>query len=207
MKGLWTYFFMIIFNFSSLLLHANEQKLIIIRHGEAANNVMKVYNSNPSSSSYKSADLTEEGKKTIKQLANDLLARGFNNDNIVALISSPLPRTLQTSEILIQSGLVSKDKLLIDNRIIEMQAGELEGKPIFPYWKKAYVKEYDTESEEHIKDRVQDFYNYLLKTYPKGHIIIVTHFIPAQHLLEIITGEKGFLNPGEVKVVSLRAQF
>ena len=71
-------------------------------------------------------DLTEEGQKQSRDLAKELLAQGFNNNNILYVFVSPLPRTRQTADALVKSGVVSKDKVIADNRLIEMQCGNLE---------------------------------------------------------------------------------
>lgn len=137
------------------------------------------------------------------QTAKSLLAQGFNNNNISAVFVSPLPRTQQTADILVQQGLFSKDKIIIDQRLIELQAGDLEGRPIFHTWKQSYVKEYHTESEKHVKERVQDFYNSMLKQFPQGNIMIITHKVIGEDLIKIATGETVDLGLGQAQVIPL----
>ncbi len=185
---------------------APNQQLIIIRHGEAVNNTEGVYNSNPDHPNYMLVNLTAEGKKQVARTALRLLAEGFDKENIVAVYVSPLPRTKQTADVLVQSGLISRDKIIIDKRLIEIQVGNLEGKPVFPTWDPSYVKKYNAESAEHLMARIQDFYNDILKKYPTGNIMAVTHAPPAQDLIELTTGQKGvIIDPGQAIVVPLRA--
>jgi broad specificity phosphatase PhoE len=204
MKFINAFLFAIFLSSFSLSLHAMEQQLIVVRHGEAGNNIEKVYNSNPENPGYKTFDLTGAGILAIQKTAKDLIAQGFSNDNIVAVFVSPLPRTKQTADILVQQGLVSKDKIILDKRLIELNAGDLEGKPTFAAWKPSFAKDYHAESEEQVKKRVKEFYDSILKQYPQGNIIVVTHALASQDLIELVTHQIVKLNPGEVKVVPLR---
>lgn len=204
MKFISAFIFAIFFSAFSFSLHSMEQQLIVIRHGEAGNNIEKVYNSNPENPNYKIFNLTEAGILTTQKTAKDLIAQGFSNNNIAAVFVSPLPRTKQTADILVQQGLVSKDKIILDKRLIELNAGDLEGKPTFPNWKPSFAKDYHAESEEHVKNRIKEFYDSILEKYPQGNIIVVTHALVSQDLIELITHQIVKLNPGEAKVVPLR---
>lgn len=66
--------FALLFSFS---LHSAEQQLIVVRHGEAGNNIEKVYNSNPENPNYKRFNLTEAGILTTQKTAKDLIAKDF----------------------------------------------------------------------------------------------------------------------------------
>jgi ribonuclease H / adenosylcobalamin/alpha-ribazole phosphatase len=198
------FLFSIFLSAFSLSLYSAEQQLIVIRHGEAGNNIEKVYNSNPENPNYKIFNLTKAGILATQKTAKDLIARGFSSNNIVAVFVSPLPRTKQTADILVQEGLVSKDKVIIDKRLIELNAGDLEGKPTFPEWKSSFAKDYHAESLEHVKNRVKEFYDSILQQYPQGNIIVVTHGVPADDLIDLVAHQVVKLKPGEAKVVPLR---
>ncbi len=204
MKFLKTFSFIILLCALSFSLYSMEQQLIIIRHGEAGNNIDKVYNSNPENPNYKPYHLTKNGVQTITTLAKKLRAQGFSNDNIAAVYVSPLPRTQETAAILVKQGLVSKDKIILDKRLIELNAGDLEAKPTFAVWKPSFAEEYHAESEDQVKDRVKEFYNSILDQYPEGNIIVVTHGLASQDLIELVTHQIVKLNPGEAKVIPLR---
>lgn len=204
MKFINAFLLMFFLSAFSLSLHSMEQQLIVIRHGEAGNNIEKVYNSNPENPNYKIFNLTEAGILATQKTAKDLMAQGFSNDNIAAVFVSPLPRTKQTADILVQQGLVSKDKLILDKHLIELNAGDLEGKPTFPNWKPSFAKDYHAESEEQVKNRIKEFYDSILDKYPQGNIIVVTHALASQDLIELISHQIVKLNPGEAKVVPLR---
>lgn len=181
-----------------------ERKLIVIRHGEADNNIEKVYNSRPDNANYKPYNLTDAGIQTVKKTAKELLADGFNDSNIIAVFVSPLPRTQQTADILVKKGLVSKDKIHLDKRLIEWNAGDLEGKPTLSVWKPSFSNEYNTKTEEHVKARVTKFYDYIITQFPQENIIVVTHGFPLRNLIEVATHQIVKLKPGEAKVVPLK---
>lgn len=183
---------------------APNQMLIVVRHGEAVNNTEAVYNSNPDHPNYMLVSLTAKGKKQVANTAQDLLTKGFNKDNIVAVYVSPLPRAIQTADVLAQAGLISRDKIMTDKRLIEIQVGDLEGKPVFPTWEPSYTKKYHAETAEHLMNRVQDFYSSILKLYPTGNILVVTHAMPANDLIEIASGQQVAIGTGDAIVVPLR---
>jgi broad specificity phosphatase PhoE len=184
---------------------ANEQKLIVIRHGEAADNTANIYNSNPDEYGYKTMDLTEKGEQQAQKAAKELQLQGFCNDNIVAVFVSPLPRARQTADQLVKAGLITKDKIILDKRITETQAGDLEGKTQFPAWSAAIAQEHHGETEDQVRSRMFNFYNFLIRDYLKGNIIVVTHGHAGQNLIAIADDQKIKLALGDVKVVPLRA--
>jgi broad specificity phosphatase PhoE len=203
MKQVWAFLVSLFITATAFSADASNQQLIVMRHGEAENNIKNVYNSDPDHLDYKPSNLTPKGEKEVKQTAKSLLGQGFNNNNISAVFVSPLPRTQQTADILVQQGLFSKDKIIIDKRLIELQAGDLEGRPIFHTWKQSYVKEYHTESEKHVQERVQDFYSSMLKQFPQGNIMIITHKTIGEDLIKIVTGETVDIGLGQAKVIPL----
>jgi broad specificity phosphatase PhoE len=204
MKFINTFLFTMFLSVFSFSIYSSDQQLIVIRHGEAGNNIEKVYNSNPENPNYKPFNLTKAGIQTTQKTAKDLIAKGFSNDNIAAVYVSPLPRTQQTADILVQQGLVSKDKIITDKRLIELNAGDLEGKPTFSEWKPSFAKDYHAESDEQVKNRVKEFYDSIQNKYPRGNIIVITHGTPAQDLITLVTQKVSKLNPGEAKVIPLR---
>jgi broad specificity phosphatase PhoE len=187
-------------------LFAGESSLIVVRHGEATSNIEKVYNSDPENANYKSANLTKAGHQTVLETAKRLLSEGFSNDTISAVFVSPLPRCIQTADILAQQGLFSSDKIHIDKRLIEQRAGDLEGKPQFATWEPSFAKKYNAESPEQVKNRVQDFYSDILRRYPQGNILVVTHALPGLDLIQIASHQQVKLNPGEAYVTPLESR-
>lgn len=89
-----------------------------VRHGEAESNVKdviscKIGEVNP---------LTEKGRTQAKQAANKLV--GMNIDLIIA---SPMQRTKETAEIISETIGYSLDQIIFDERIREVDLGDLDG--------------------------------------------------------------------------------
>jgi broad specificity phosphatase PhoE len=180
-----------------------DPKVILMRHGEAMHNIEDVYNSNPASLNYTPAHLTESGRAQALASAKKLLEEGFTDDTISTVYVSPLPRTEQTAHILAATGLFSKDKIKTEPRIIEVQMGDLEGKPIIHAWQNSLADQYHVETDEQIDRRVQEFYNHLVSTHQCGHVIVVTHGLVARKLAHLLGESKYKLTTGEAKVFPL----
>jgi 2,3-bisphosphoglycerate-dependent phosphoglycerate mutase len=182
---------------------ASQVNLVIVRHGQAAHNIADVYNSNPSSPNYKPSDLTEEGKKQTNATAKTLLDKGINDTNIEAVYVSPLPRTQETAEIMVQAGLFSKNKIHTDPRLTEVQIGDLEGKPIIHDWKNEFAVRYHTETDEQVQKRVTEFYDSLVASHPQANIVVITHGVPAQKLMALVCKNPEKLATGQAVVCPL----
>lgn len=182
------------------------QQLIVIRHGQAMNNVKDAYSTNPLHANYKPAYLTQAGRDQISTDAKQLLKAGYNRDTIEAVYVSPLTRTFESADLLVKAGLISRDHLNLDPRLIAVQMGDLEGRPIIKNWKASDATTYHTETDEQVDARIRAFYGDLLAQGSCGHIIVVTHGTLAQKLIALATaGEEKNVNlsPGECKVIPL----
>lgn len=180
-----------------------NQKLIIIRHGQAENNIERIYNSNPDSPNYQPKNLTAKGVQDVEQTEKKLRALGFNHANIVAIYVSPLPRTKQTANILVQLGFIPRGKIIEDKRLIEVQAGDSESKALLGEWQDSFATKYHMETPQHVRERVQDFYNSIKDKYPTGNVMVITHGQLARELVDIVTNQWLNFEPGEAKVVPL----
>lgn len=187
---------------------AMKRKLLIIRHGEGTHNIHKVYNSNPSHPQYKPAFLTEKGRAQVRATAAKLIAQGFNDEDIAAVIVSPLPRAKQTAEILQDSGLFNKHKISIDFKLIEVQAGDREGKPHSDFpgdpWNVSQAESYFGENDRQVRERIQNLIADLMQTHKEGHILLVTHGTPALEIIKLFKNEKVRLNTAEAKILSIK---
>lgn len=168
-----------------LLQMAFAGDLILIRHGEADHNVLSIYNSDPSLPGYFPSHLTEKGKEEVCRTAHELQKFGYSDSNIAIVYSSPLPRTIETSEELSSCGLFSKDKIILEPLITEVNFGALEGKKVTSDWKK---KEYHVETQKHIDERVSEFLHILQTNGFEGNVVVVTHGGIASAIIKQITG-------------------
>lgn len=89
-------------------------KIYLIRHGESLANLGLV-----------SANFSMDNQNTLSKKGEDQIRAiipAFQNCNIVRIFSSPMKRAVKSAEIL-QSGLVNKPKIIIDNHLKEIDYG------------------------------------------------------------------------------------
>lgn len=177
---------------------------ILVRHGQASNNLENVYNSDPNNPHYKPANLTEQGKAEVKQTAQSLIAQGFSKDNIVAVFTSPLPRSVQTAQIMSKEGLFPADMIAEDPRLTEMRAGDMEGKAVVPLWPMSFAIMHHGETQEQVNRRVLEFYEFVQKEYPSGNVVIITHGGPALSLIELLTRQEVKLGTGQALLLPIK---
>ncbi len=195
--------------FTHSLFALQERHLVIIRHGEGEQNISNEYNSNPKHANYKPASLTDKGHDQVKQTAELLLTYGFDNRSIAAVYVSPLPRTLETAQIISDIGVFSKDKIHIDHRLIETQAGEREGLNKDKFTKDSWyvgpqeAKSYHGESNDDVRKRIIAIYDEIEKQHPQGHVVFITHGMPAMELIDSLTKDKVRLETAQVYVLPL----
>lgn len=153
-------------------------------------------------------------KKSIElthKLAND-----FKCNNIDLIITSPLMRSVQTSNIMNKYQGV---KVIKDNRLIDIDQGiftrtkfaTLSYEQKVMRWNR--VEEAKLESYQSVYQRTKEFYNDILKIYPNKNILIVTHTINAS-ILELLANniEIDYDNPlhlrnfknGEIKIFDIK---
>lgn len=191
------------------LFALQEQHLIIIRHGEGDHNVWETFNSNPQHPHYKPSHLTENGVTQVKKTAELLLNYGFDNRNIAAVYVSPLPRTMETAQLIAQVGVFSPDKIHIDKRLIEHQAGDHEGLSSKLDTNQSWfvseeeAKAFNGESSAQVRHRMIGLYNEVVKKSGSGHIVFITHGLPAMELIESLTNNKVKLHTAQVYLVPL----
>ena len=158
----------------------NPNKLYLVRHGEAENNVKRIILSHPEANKN---PLTERGQNQIEELAGYL-----EDKKIDVIFSSPIQRTMETAEIISKK---TGAKIVVDARLTEVESGKLEGVD----WD-SFIKLYPQalnpsrtdkngmEGLEDIRDRVVSFIDELNERYKGKNIIIVSHGNP----LRVIKG-------------------
>ncbi|MBR5370378.1 MAG: histidine phosphatase family protein [Bacilli bacterium] len=149
-------------------------KIVLVRHAQTEdnfNNIMQGLRNNL---------LNDTGRRDSLKLREKL--KGINFDYCY---TSPLVRCVETAFILIGD----KCEMIKDDRLIERDLGELEGKKrdtydISKYW------DYDLNSNDlgvepvrSVIDRCRDFLEYVKNKYPSDtNILIVTHSAPVKAL-------------------------
>jgi len=189
---------------------ALSESIVVMRHGEAEQNIAKILNSDVKIS--EKFPLTEIGKKQARDAAKTLKKNfGMNGDNVSFIFTSPLLRARQTAELLARELGVKESKIIVEERIRENGMGRLEGhqeKELdeLDHRPKGYLlraKElFGGENKEELDKRLKDFLK-RIKSSESGNVIIITHGTPSFLLLPMLDPSlegKPQLNRGEFQV-------
>ena len=150
-------------------------KIYLIRHGESLANLGLV-SANFSMDNQNS--LSKKGENQIQAIIP-----AFQNCNIVQIFSSPMKRAVESAEIL-QSGLVNKPKIIIDNHLKEIDYGIFTDDRDNPEMQNIAKKQIAGDQEirfgdgENIREILERFLDFLIDTYKENQndeIIIFSH--------------------------------
>ncbi len=120
---------LVIGSVDELKKHAKKSgnRYFTMRHGESSNNVDEI-NSTVLAGAQRNHHLTEIGKEAARRSAQKLEGKG-----ITRIIASPFVRTTETAEIVAEVLGLSKDALVFDERLREVEVGVFEGKSYDEY--------------------------------------------------------------------------
>ena len=151
--------------------------IVIVRHGQTDLNVLKIYGGRID------VPLNEEGIKEANIVKEKLQDIKFD-----VVYSSPLKRAYDTARIITDKDIV------VDDRIIERDNGELEGK-----YKKDVPKDIDfsspnenrfgIENVNHVKARVKSFLTEIIEKHRNENVLVVTHAGVGLYLRTFLEGE------------------
>lgn len=96
-------------------------KYWFVRHGRSHNNVAEIANCTPEDDQ----GLTEEGEENARDAAKDLADAG-----ITKIFSSPMPRALQTAQIIARELGLGEDAVVAEPALTEIDFGDFNGKHI-----------------------------------------------------------------------------
>jgi len=148
----------------------------VMRHGEAENNTKNVISSKADTPHH----LTEKGKQQVVGAAQWL-----SDKKIDIIYVSPFIRTRETADIVAKHIGISIEKLIIEPKIGEINAGDYDGMDFrefiskFPFNTRFENCPPNGESYADIKMRMGDFLYSLEKKYSAQRILIITHDSPA----------------------------
>ncbi len=141
-------------------------KICIVRHAET------IFNQLDKMQGRENIPLCDEGRNHAKKLKEQV-----KNNKYDICFSSPLVRAVETAMILIGD----KVEIRIDDRLIERDLGELEGKTRDKYDTNKYwdynlnSTDCGVESVQDVFKRSNDFINYLQENYKEKTILVVSH--------------------------------
>ncbi|MFA5838966.1 MAG: class I tRNA ligase family protein [Candidatus Paceibacterota bacterium] len=162
-------------------------KYFVMRHGEAGNNIGKVFHVD----SQNNSALTELGKEQVLESINNF------NEKIDIVISSPLKRSKETSEIVARKINFPIEKIIYENRVREWEVGiDCDGKSkdeVFQYFHHDYIymptKEIkDGENFSQVIERVGEFIYEVESKYKDKNILISCHGGTIRALQFIVNG-------------------
>ena len=150
-------------------------KIYLIRHGESLANLGLV-----------SADFSMDNQNSLSQKGENQIQAiipAFLNCNIIRIFSSPMKRAVKSAEIL-QSGLVNKPKIMIDNRLKEIDYGIFTDDRDNPEMQNIAKRQIAGDQEirfgdgENIREILERFLDFLVDTYKENQsseIIVFSH--------------------------------
>lgn len=150
-------------------------KIYLIRHGESLANLGLV-----------SADFSMDNQNTLSKKGENQIRAiipAFQNCNIVRIFSSPMKRAVESAEIL-QSGLVNKPKIIIDNHLKEIDYGIFTDDRNNAEMQNIAKKQIAGDQEirfgggENIREILERFLDFLVDTYKENQnseIIVFSH--------------------------------
>ena len=150
-------------------------KIYLIRHGESLANLGLV---SADFSMDNQNDLSKKGENQIREIIP-----AFQNCNIVRIFSSPMKRAVESAEIL-QSGLVNKPKIIIDNHLKEIDYGIFTDDRNNPEMQNIAKQQIAGDQEirfgggENIREILERFLDFLVDAYKKnqnGEIVVFSH--------------------------------
>ena len=149
----------------------------VVRHGEADNNILGVLSSDPK----KGHHLTEKGISQVKEAGEKLNAK-----KIDVIYASPFVRTQESAKIIAEILKIDQAKIITDDRIHEVNGGELDGHSDAEYQKlfESAIDKFDIspkggENYTDIKNRMTAFVYDINSRYKGKNILIVTHNTPS----------------------------
>src|SRR3989344_3007646 len=110
-------------------------KYFVMRHGEAENITNKVFDGTDA----KRFGLTEKGREEVRKSAEKI-----KGNEISHIYVSPFTRTLETADIVSEVFGLSKDKVIVDERLRELNMGNFDGKYLFFFFFFFYNKKKQT---------------------------------------------------------------
>lgn len=189
---------------TSFLMGIDTPQIVVIRHAQAQHNIDQTLNSNPKHEAYRPSYLTRIGEKEAKITAELLLEKGINADTVSLTLVSPLPRATQTATLLSEQGVLAHKTIVIDQRLSEKMAGDHEGSALdMANDKKA--KHYDAEKEADVLVRVREVLKDVGSRGLQGHVVIITHAVPAKEIIKMMTGEARDLATSEAVIIPMNS--
>ena len=159
---------------------------IFMRHGQADNNVNRILVGR-----HLESHLTEKGKMQVKETA-----RLLKNMSISKIYSSPVTRTIETTQIVGEELGLDYE---IDDRLYEIDLGKLAGTNYDEVLNKygnlflsfymgddSVLSNHGVESFTAVKSRVRDLLDQIMTRHNNHNVLLVTHLDPIKAAISYI---------------------
>lgn len=163
-----------------------KNQYLVMRHGQAENNTQNVVSSKKENEHH----LTEEGKKEVKTTVLTL-----QEEKIDLIFASPFLRTKETVAIVAETLGLSEEKIIYDDRLAEINAGDFNMRPVSEYhqyfsalYEKFEKKPPHGENLSDVRERVGSFIYEMEEKYKGKKILIITHEYPVWMLAAVGDG-------------------
>lgn len=156
-------------------------KITLVRHAETEQNFLKKIQGR------ENHILNDTGRRQVLRLKMKLKDKKYD-----VCFVSPLTRCMETALVSVGDRVL----MITDERLIEREMGEFEGRPseeynLYKYWDYDLNKDdFGVEPVKDLFDRCRDFLNYIKKDYSDKNIIIVTHSAPYRALRHLLLNHK-----------------
>lgn len=169
-------------SFNEISKESNNE-YIAIRHGEAESNIKNILSSNPENKH----GLTKKGRNQVKKSAQRI---SKNPPDLI--VSSDILRTKETAEIVAKECKISKDNIIEDVRLRELDFGQIdlssvdEYRKLFDNWTEGFENSIPGgESYLDVKKRLGSLLEELESKYSGKRILLVSHNAPIWLLVSV----------------------
>ena len=159
--------------------------IIFLRHGQAENNVKRIL-----AGRTKYIHLTKTGIKQAERIAEYLKPL-----DISAIYSSPIERASHTAKIVAENNSMDCE---LDDRITEIDMGRftlMNYDDMFARYGNVFLKFYENnpiiaehkvETFSHVRKRILDIVDYVIKKHGNQNVVLVTHMDPIKSILSVV---------------------
>ena len=159
--------------------------IIFLRHGQAENNVKRILAGRTDG-----IPLTKTGIKQAERIAEYLKPL-----DISAIYSSPIERASHTAKIVAENNSMDCE---LDDRITEIDMGRftlMNYDDMFARYGNVFLKFYENnpiiaehkvETFSHVRKRILDIVDYVIKKHGNQNVVLVTHMDPIKSILSVV---------------------
>ena len=159
--------------------------IIFLRHGQAENNVKRILAGRTDG-----IHLTKTGIKQAERIAEYLKPL-----DISAIYSSPIERASHTAKIVAENNSMDCE---LDDRITEIDMGRftlMNYDDMFARYGNVFLKFYENnpiiaehkvETFSHVRKRILDIVDYVIKKHGNQNVVLVTHMDPIKSILSVV---------------------